>query len=259
MAVSLMLIFTSCQQGDEEFNQDSLSQEQQIEKMFREMSPSTTEGVYINYNQRVSGDEDSFCKCCEASFTYPGTSNATADVKIFGNNNVIAFQGIVSPGNTYTFLIDICVVYSITTQRLTGWGDHININDSSSTTVVHVGTTEVTYPRYTFTCPIEPPVDECIVTVCLENFIGRANNVHLGVYINGVFRSFLPNQQEGGCFDISIDSGDTIEIRHWAVNPSQNFSFILAISTSSGNNFGYEMNGGSDTTGVIGNESIGCD
>ncbi len=259
-----ILILISCQKEDDSSKQELQNLEHSIESRFNNQQLFNNKGTSID--GKVIGlnkiDALAVCEDCEVTLELSSTSSgATAQVTIVDSSGTVVFSQVVSSQTAYTFMINSCESYNVTTQLLTGTKGNIQIRDGKTKYSIPAGSNAVTYQNYSFVCPVDEVVEECTITICVRFLSGTANAVHLGIFINGSLPgaggTFF-NLQDGDCFDFVINENDTYEIRHIASNPSSDFAFSLQIDAQN-YNLGYYMQGNSDTTGLIPSQYLQCE
>ena len=262
--LAFTLVFSSCQKEDDSTNPELQTLEERIESQFRNQQLLDSEGILINAESVNFNKTDALAACedCEITLELSSTtSGATAQVTIVDSSGTVVFSQVVTNQTTYTFMINSCESYNVTTQLLTGTKGNIQIQDGKTKYSIPAGSNAVTYQNYTFTCPVDEVVEECTITICVRFLSGSANAVHLGIFVNGSLPgaggTFF-NLQDGDCFDFVINENDTYEIRHIASNPSSDFAFSLQIDAQN-YNLGYYMQGSSDTTGIIPSQYLQCE
>lgn len=262
--LAFTLVFSSCQKEDDVTNPELQTLEETIESQFKSEQLFDSEGVLINLDEISLNKTDALAACedCEISLDFTSTtSGASAQVTIVDSSGTVVFSQVVSTQTTYTFTINSCESYNVTTQLLSGSKGNIRIQDGKIRYNVPAGSNAVTYQNYTFVCPEVEIVEECTITICLDYLQGSANAVHIGIFVNGnppVSGNVFFNLQDGDCFDFVINENDTYEIKHIASGPSSDFAFSLQIDAQN-YNLGYYMEGNFDTTGVIPSQYLQCE
>ena len=262
--LAFTLVFSSCQKEDDNSNQELQNLEQNIESQFRNQQLLDFEGALIDAEAISFDKTDALVACedCEISFDFTSTtSGATAQVTIVDSSGVVVFSQVVSTHTTYTFTINSCESYNVTTQLLSGSKGNVRIQDGEVRTSIPAGPNAVTYQNYTFVCPEDEVVQECTITICLDYLQGSASAVHLAIFVNGGpldSNNVFFNLQDGDCITFVVNDNDTYEIRHIASGASSDFAFSLQINAQK-YNLGYYMQGGFDTTGDIPSQYLQCE
>jgi hypothetical protein len=248
----IAITFVSCQKDEVQDPEN-----QSIEQQFRNDANFLGKSAAANLEARRASELASACVDCDVTMTYfSEDSGGTAQVDVVDSNNNSVFSGVITTGTTYTFSINTCESYDITTQSLTGGYGNVKIKDDVVSNIIPATANAATYVDYSFKCIDDTAVEECTITVCIDVYEGTTNGTYLGVFINGSLSQFGP-LQDGDCITLTVNENDTLEIRQITPGAPSNFGFFLRISTQT-HNLSYPMRGFFSSTGVIPNRFFQC-
>jgi len=250
----IAVTFVSCQK-DEVQDPESQSIEQQFKNDANFLGKSAAASLEARQASEVVSAMD--CVDCDVTMTYfSADSGGTAQVDVVDSNGNSVFSGVITTGTTYTFSINTCESYDITTQSLTGGYGNVKIKDDGFSNIIPATANAATYVDYSFKCIDETAVEECTIEVCIDVYSGTTNGTYLGVFVNGSLTQFGP-LLDGDCVTVNVNENDTLEIRQITPGASNSFGFFLRISTQT-HNLSYPMRGFFSSTGFINNRFFQC-
>lgn len=153
--LGLLFLVGSCQKDDESLTPDALTLEQQIEEQFKSQIPSSDlssdANLIVSELKRVTKDD---CQDCEITFDLSSTTGGVmAQVTITDSSGNVVFSQAVATQTTYTFTINDCETYNVTTQLLTKGSATVRIQDGEIRYNIPVSATQQTHQNYSFVCP----------------------------------------------------------------------------------------------------------